>query len=74
MYVQSLGWDPGHHEELWNGSGIRNPIWESYFRILEMLGIFSYCITIKDVLEGSRGGVPVVPTFQGGAWTKEVPY
>ena len=34
-FAQSLGWDPGHHEELWNGLEIKIRIWEVDFGVPE---------------------------------------
>ena len=39
--VRSLGWDPGHHEELRNGPEDIVSYMESGFRVLEKFGIFS---------------------------------
>ena len=40
-FVRSLGWDPGHHEELRNGPEDIVSYMESGFRVLEKFGIFS---------------------------------
>ena len=38
--VRSLGWDPGHHEELLNGPEVNIYIREVIFRVPEKFGNF----------------------------------
>ena len=51
--VRSLGWDPGHHEEIWNSPENKIHIREVIFRVSEKFGNFP-CPT-GGFLEGSRG-------------------
>ena len=47
--VHSPGWDPGHHEELWNGPEVKIHIWKVVIRVPEKVRVFSVLYQ-----EGSR--------------------
>ena len=47
--VRSPGWDPGYHEELWNGPEVNIYIWEVIFWVSEKVRVFSVLYR-----EGSR--------------------
>ena len=51
--VRSLGWDPGHHEELRNSPEIKFHIRKVGFRVSGKFRDFS--VKYRNVLEGSSG-------------------
>lgn len=50
--VRSLGWDPGHHEEVRNSPENKIHIWEVIFRVTRKVQDFHI---VPKVLEGSGG-------------------
>jgi hypothetical protein len=57
--VQSLGRDPGHHEELRNSPEVKIHIWKVVIGFRKKFEFFRYCT--RKVLEGSGVG----PTCMG---------
>ena len=47
--VRSPGWDPGHHEELWNSPEVKIHIWKVVIGVPEKVRVFSVLYR-----EGSR--------------------
>ena len=64
-FVWSLGWDPGHHEELQNGPEVKFDIWKVIFRVSGKVREF-FPVFVSEDSEGFWGSTEWGPTCPEG--------